>query len=81
MTTNITCRACKICFFNNALYRHFRSKQCIQLFYLIKFSKIDKKIHAVISIKTILTTDFSSTIFFFKIDFNQDIDIDYDFKN
>ena len=81
MRAEIACRICKKSFvFNNALYKHFRENNCSQLFYLASFkTKIDATNDAFTKLSTAIVS--SLAIVSSKINFNQDIDTDYDFKD
>lgn len=69
MTMNAICRTCKIYFAsNNALHKHIRAK-CISKPH---FSKTSIRIHFQSTELSIIQS---------KIDFNQNIETDYDFKN
>ena len=82
MTAEIACRICEKSFvFNNAFHKHFCENNCSQLFYLAKSfkTKIDATNDAFTKSFTVIVS--SLTIVSSKVNFNQDIDIDYDFKN
>ena len=76
---SIACRACKLSFFsNNALHSHLCQdcvrKNKIESFHDSSLTKSNCFVHS----ETITTT---LSILKFDVNFNQDIDIDYDFKN
>ena len=87
MTAEIACRICKKSFvFNNALHKHFRENNCFQLFYLAKSFKTKIDATKIDATNDVFTKSFTAivsslAIVSFKINFNQDIDTHYDFKD
>ena len=89
MTSNIACKICKTFFlFNNALHRHFRIDKCTQIFDLTKFSMIKiNHINAHADTRKISSNQFVTidaqrlTIISLKVDFNENINTNYDFKD
>ena len=79
MSLIIACRACKLFFFsNNALHNHLRQncvrKNKIESFHDSSLTKSDCFVHSETMTATL-------SILKFDVNSNQDIDIDYDFKN
>lgn len=85
MIASILCGICKISFhLKNTFHKHFRNDNCLQYFYLTdSFTNSSKKLYTIFKIfsKQFLIIVTSLTILFSKFNFNQDIDINYDFKD